>query len=75
MNDDSLAKAEFSLEGGPAFVVILAIMVVVYGIPAMRVVRRAGFVQWWGLLAAVPLVNIVALWIFAYREWPSEEGK
>ncbi|HSF94663.1 MAG TPA: hypothetical protein VLA52_06505, partial [Thermohalobaculum sp.] len=65
MNDPLEARASFSLEGWPALLAIIVVMVVLYGIPAMWIVRRAGLVQWWGLLAAVPLVNIVAIWVFA----------
>jgi hypothetical protein len=36
-----------------------------------RVVRRAGFSPWWVLLALVPLVNLVVLWVFAYTRWPA----
>lgn len=38
-----------------------------------RVVRRAGFSRWWVLLALVPLVNLVVLWVFAYTRWPALE--
>lgn len=35
-----------------------------------RVVSKAGFSGWWALLGVVPLVNLVALWIFAFTKWP-----
>jgi len=75
MNDPMSASAKFSLQGGPALLAIIAISIVLYGIPAMLVVRRVGFAKWWGLLAALPLVNVVAIWVFATCRWPSEEGK
>jgi uncharacterized membrane protein YhaH (DUF805 family) len=36
-----------------------------------RVLRRAGYSSWWALLVLVPLVNLVALWVFAYVRWPA----
>jgi hypothetical protein len=35
------------------------------------VVRKARYSPWWALLGLVPIVNIVALYVFAYREWPA----
>ncbi|WP_374343314.1 hypothetical protein [Azonexus sp.] len=36
-----------------------------------RVLPKAGFSSWWALLALVPVGNIIALWIFAFTEWPA----
>lgn len=36
-----------------------------------RVLRRAGFSRWWVLLVLVPVVNLLALWWFAYARWPA----
>ena len=33
-------------------------------------VVRAGFHVLWTLLLVVPLLNIVAVWVLAYRRWP-----
>jgi hypothetical protein len=65
----------FPWGGFPALLLSVAAMVLIYGIPAMRVVRRVGFSSWWGLLAAVPLINIIALWVFAFRDWPIEKER
>jgi hypothetical protein len=35
------------------------------------VVAKAGFSPWWAVLAIVPLVNIIMLWVFAYAKWPA----
>jgi hypothetical protein len=42
---------------------------------ASRVVRRAGYSPWWALLLLVPLVNLVALWLFAYARWPAVDRR
>jgi hypothetical protein len=31
----------------------------------------AGRSRWWTILAFVPLVNLISLWVFAFTRWPS----
>jgi hypothetical protein len=50
---------------------ILAIYLIVTGIPTARILARTGYSRWWTLFYFIPLVNIVALWVLAYRRWPS----
>jgi len=38
---------------------------------ATRVTKKAGFPAAWGLVALVPLVNLMALWVFAFTDWPA----
>ena len=33
---------------------------------------KAGYPRWHGLLLAIPLVNLIALIMFAFSEWPIE---
>lgn len=40
--------------------------------PIARILRRLGLAGWWALLAIVPLVNLLALWIFAFARWPRD---
>lgn len=55
----------------PEFVIVLVIsaslLVVVW--PAARICRRVGFSQWLGVLAVVPIANVL-LWFVAFAEWP-----
>ena len=37
-----------------------------------RVIAKAGFSRWWALLGLVPLINVIALWLFAFGEWPAQ---
>lgn len=56
----------------------LLIILIVAGIPVRQILLRTGFSQWWTLLVLVPLVNLVALWIFAFSNWrrqSSQPGK
>jgi hypothetical protein len=36
--------------------------------------QRAGFSPWLSLLALVPVVNVIALWLFAFGRWPAVDG-
>jgi hypothetical protein len=49
----------------------LIILGVVFGIPVAMVLKKAGYSRWLTLLAFVPLVNMVCLWIFAFQTWPA----
>ena len=48
------------------YVAIAIVMVWAY----VRIIRRAGYSGWWVLIGLVPLVNLVMLLVFAFREWP-----
>jgi hypothetical protein len=37
-----------------------------------RIVAKAGISRWWALLGVLPLINLFALWWFAFIDWPSE---
>lgn len=56
---------------------VTALALVLLAVPLWmigRVLRRAGYSSWWALLVLVPLVNLVALWVFAYVRWPAIDG-
>lgn len=38
--------------------------------PTIRILKRAGYSEWWALLVYLPVLNIAALWWFAYARWP-----
>lgn len=42
----------------------------VFVVPCWQIVRKAGFNGAWALLSFVPLINIIALWFFAFSTWP-----
>lgn len=58
--------------GIPEFGVILAILcmglIVIW--PASRICSRLGFSPWLGILAVVPLANVLLLWFVAFTTWP-----
>jgi hypothetical protein len=64
------------LRESPSMVTLLGlVLLTVPMVMIARVLRRAGYSPWWVLLMLVPLVNLVALWVFAYARWPAvDEG-
>jgi hypothetical protein len=58
----------------PAGIVVLAAFiapVIVSVIAIVRIIQRAGFSGWWILVTLVPVVNMLALWYFAFASWPA----
>jgi ATP-dependent protease ClpP protease subunit len=53
---------------------IVLIVMFLPGLPALWVLKRAGKSRWQFLLAVIPLVNVIWLWVFAFSRWlpPSE---
>lgn len=37
-----------------------------------KIAGRAGYSPWMGLLMIVPIVNIVMIYMFAFKTWPIE---
>jgi Ca2+/Na+ antiporter len=52
------------------FGLLIALMLV--GIPVRQIMLRTGFSQWWALVVVVPVVNLIALWVFAFSNWPRQ---
>lgn len=52
--------------GGIAAVAMWVIFLIAY----VKIISRAGYSGWWVLVMFVPILNIVMLLIFAFKEWP-----
>ena len=42
-------------------------------IPVIQLLRRTGHHPIWCLLAIVPGLNVLGLWIFAFKSWPTDD--
>ena len=49
---------------------VLTMLLIGIGYPVFRILGRMGLPRWWTLLALIPYVNIVALWLVALVRWP-----
>ena len=54
---------------GPLAGLIFALIVV---LPFWQIFAKAGFSSWWSLLMLVPGVNVVALYVLAFADWPPQ---
>jgi uncharacterized membrane protein YhaH (DUF805 family) len=55
---------------------IVSSLVLLYliGAPCARILQRTGHSGWWVLLGLIPVVNILALWTFANKQWRRTDG-
>jgi hypothetical protein len=53
--------------------VIVILFLVLYAVPTSKILARAGYSKWWTVVFFIPLLNIIALWVLAYRRWPAME--
>jgi uncharacterized membrane protein YhaH (DUF805 family) len=59
----------------PLLITILLIALIAIW-PTVRILHKAGYSGWWSLIAFVPLVNLVMLYIFAFAaSWPNLIGR
>jgi hypothetical protein len=61
--------------GIPEAIVVIYILVMALVViwPAARICRRIGFSPVLGILAVIPLANVVLLWYVALAQWPKAE--
>ncbi len=43
----------------------------VFLVPSCHIARKAGYPAWYGLVMCIPGLNLLALWWFAFSQWPS----
>lgn len=54
-------------------VFVLVVAAILY--PIGRILGRIGFSPFWSILAFIPLVNLIALWILALSDWPDKHDR
>lgn len=52
----------------------LIVAVVVVGVPVWRILGRLGLPQWFTILAFIPVVNVISLWLLSYANWPGQRS-
>jgi uncharacterized membrane protein YhaH (DUF805 family) len=50
-------------------VILISLFLVVF--PIAKILQRTGYSGWWSIAFVIPIVGFVALWLFAYADWPS----
>lgn len=54
---------------GMLFSIIVSLVLI--GIPAAIILGKAGYSKLWVIVAIIPMVNVIALWVFAFAKWPA----
>lgn len=55
--------------------VIFAVFIAVVLYPVGRILDRIGFSPFWSVVAMIPIVNLIALWVLAFTEWPRDSNR
>jgi hypothetical protein len=50
------------------FILLLAVVVV----PFWKIFPRAGMSRWWSLLMVVTPINLLLVWVLAFKVWPTD---
>ena len=45
----------------------------IFVIPAVKILQKAGFSGWWVIASLIPFVNVIMFWVFAFARWPLED--
>lgn len=40
-------------------------------VPMAAVMRKAGYSRAWAIVFVIPVLNLLALWVFAFSRWPA----
>jgi hypothetical protein len=56
-------------------IVMPILMILLVGIPVANILHRAGRSRWWTILAFIPFLNLIGLWVFAFARWPAVDSK
>ena len=51
-------------------IVMPLLFILLVGIPVANILHRAGCSRWWTILAFIPFLNLIGLWVFAFTRWP-----
>jgi hypothetical protein len=55
------------------FLVALLVSAFLVLVPAVQLLRRTGHSPVWCILTLFPVLNIGALWFFAFKPWPTDK--
>ena len=53
--------------------IFFAVFVAVLLYPIGRILTRVGLSPFWSVVALIPVVNLIALWLLAFMDWPRGE--
>ena len=63
-----------SLVTFPVVLTMLTVSFILFLVPIIKLLRRTGHHAVWCVLALFPGLNVIALWIFAFKPWPTDRA-
>ena len=70
MNDITVNGYTISAAWVIAYIAVVAVLFVIYIVAYTNVISRAGYSRWWILILLVPVVNLIMMLVFCFKEWP-----
>ena len=69
---DDITINGYTIDGGwlVGYTVLAGLLFVVFVVAYTNVISRAGYSRWWILILFVPIVNLIMLLMFCFKEWP-----
>lgn len=71
MMDDWVAMGGYGLGHWLLFALIVALIIY----PIGRILGRIGLSPFWSVLAFIPFINLISLWVLAFSRWPRDETR
>ena len=59
---------------GIIFYILLAILFMVIMWAGAKILQKAGFQPLLVLCLLIPVVNVIAIWVFAFTNWPNKKS-
>ena len=59
-------------------IIIIAACIAYFLVPIWfitKILNKTGFSRWFSIIYLIPIVNIIALWVFAFVKWPMIDKK
>ena len=56
---------------GPIGLAFILFGFLIFALPVMEIIHKAGYSRIWILVWFIPLLNIIMLWVFAFSRWPA----
>lgn len=60
---------------GPGGLFMFLVYAAIIVVPFFQLWKRTGHNGWIALLMVIPLVNVVMLYVLAFKEWPALPGR
>ena len=54
--------------------VILAIFLILFFLPMLKILPRMGYSKWWAIIGIISPLNMIGLWYLAYARWPAAKN-